>query len=49
MSFWLGFFLIFFLVVVSSTAILFVTNKMRREKEKYTFRTDEGEEIPLGI
>jgi hypothetical protein len=47
MSFWLGFCLFVVLVAVSASVILLISNK--KEKEKYIFRTEEGEEIPLGI
>lgn len=49
MSFWLGFFLIFLLFVASFFAIWFIMKKIKTKEEKYVFRTEEGEEVPIGI
>lgn len=49
MSFWLGFCLFVTIVAVSALSILLISNKIKKEREKYIFRTEEGEEIPLGI
>jgi hypothetical protein len=48
MSFWGIFALILSVAAVVSVAILFIVKKMSKRKI-YIFRTEDGEEIPLGI
>lgn len=49
MSFWLGFSLLTIFAAASALIILLSFNKIKKNREKYVFRTEDGEEIPLGI
>ena len=49
MSFWLGFSLILIFFVAGTSAIWFIMKKIKGQKEEYIFRTEEGEEVPIGI
>jgi hypothetical protein len=49
MSFWTIISLILSVVAVSSVAILFTVKRLAKKRSIYIFRTEDGEEIPLGI
>ena len=50
MYFWATFCLTLVLGSISFIGIIFFVKKSKRnDMEKYTFRTEEGEEIPIGI
>jgi hypothetical protein len=49
MSFWAITSLILSITTVSSVAILFIFKRLSKKRSIYIFRTEEGEEIPLGI
>jgi hypothetical protein len=49
MSFWAIVSLILSVTTVFSVAILFTVKRLSRKRNIYIFRTEDGEEIPLGI
>jgi hypothetical protein len=49
MSFWNILSLIIAVSTASFVSILFVVRRLSRERSIYIFRTEDGEEIPLGI
>jgi hypothetical protein len=49
MSFWAVISLILTFTTVSSVAILFTVKRLSKKRSIYIFRTEDGEEIPLGI
>jgi hypothetical protein len=49
MSFWNILSLILAVSTASFVSILFVAKRLARRRSIYIFRTEDGEEIPLGI
>jgi hypothetical protein len=49
MSFWNIVSIILSVTAVSSVAIFFTVKRLTRKRSIYIFRTEDGEEIPLGI